>query len=111
MSSKIELHGLVAYPGNAKGKAFIVNYPHIPREPDGDILVSESTNPEMTIIMGKSKAIATEIGGLLSHSAIVARELKIPCVVGVKGILDAVETGDLVEVKQNGKVIVYKDNK
>ena len=48
--------------------------------------------------MRLASAIVTEEGGITSHAAIVSRELKIPAVVGVQGILDAVKDGDTVEV-------------
>ena len=54
-------------------------------------------NPMVSAIHHAS-AIVVERGSLLSHSAIVARELGIPCVVGLKGALDWLATGDPVEV-------------
>ena len=49
--------------------------------------------------------IITEQGGILSHAAIVARELKKPCVVGVKGVLEKLRDGDEVEI-EDGKINV-----
>ncbi len=51
---------------------------------EGDILVTDITRPEFLQLMKKSAAIVTDAGGILSHAAIVARELKKPCVIGTK---------------------------
>lgn len=50
-------------------------------------------------------AIVTEEGGITSHAAIVSRELKIPSVVGVQGVLDVTKDGDLVEVDANEGIV------
>ena len=48
--------------------------------------------------MRKAKAILTERGGITSHAAIVSRELKIPCIVGIKGLFNNFKDGENVEV-------------
>ena len=63
-----------------------------------DILVAHTTEPSMTNIMKKMKAIITDEGGILSHAAIVAREFKIPCIVGTKVATKLIKEGDKVEV-------------
>lgn len=78
---------------------------------EGDILVSPTTDPEMMPALRKAGAIVTNIGGLLSHSAIVARELNIPCIVGTKIATDVLHDGDLVEVDaDNGVVRILKNS-
>ena len=64
----------------------------------GEILVSESTDPELIPAFQKAAAIITDIGGLLSHAAITSREMNLPCVVGVSEASKILKTGDLVEV-------------
>ncbi|HEB01453.1 MAG TPA: phosphoenolpyruvate synthase, partial [Candidatus Portnoybacteria bacterium] len=71
---------------------------HFHKVKKGDILVSFSTNPQMIVIMKKSAAIITEQGGIISHAAIVSRELKIPCLVGVADATKILKDGDKVEV-------------
>jgi phosphohistidine swiveling domain-containing protein len=68
----------------------------------GEILVAETTAPELTIACNKASAIVTEIGGILSHGAIVARERRIPCIVGVQRATKAIGTGDQIELKISG---------
>jgi len=62
------------------------------------VLVAYETNPSMIYEMSKAKAIVTEIGGMLCHAAIVARELKIPCLVGVSNVMERVKNGDKIQV-------------
>ena len=64
----------------------------------GDILVAETTGPEMMVACRRAGAIITDEGGLTSHAAIVARELGVPCLVGAKVATKALQDGDLVRV-------------
>ena len=83
--NKLILKGIGASPGRAIGKVKIVLKPsdnHKVRK--DDILVTVMTNPLFVPAMQKAKAIVTDVGGLLSHAAIVSRELGIPCIVGTK---------------------------
>ena len=64
----------------------------------GDILVTEITDPSFVEAMSLSGAIVTDIGGMLSHAAITARELNKPCIVGTTFASKVLKTGDLVEV-------------
>ena len=64
----------------------------------GDILVAETTAPELIIACKKAAAIVTDIGGLLSHAAIVSREFGIPCIVGTENATKVFKDGDIVEV-------------
>jgi len=80
---KILLKGIAASPGIAEGKVKIL---HSPADNEkmfqGDILVASETTPEYMPAIFKAKAIVTDSGGILSHPAIVSRELRIPGVVG-----------------------------
>lgn len=82
---KMILKGLPASPGTVKGRVrIILNPSQCFKVKDGDILVTEMTDPRFVPAMGKIKAIVTDIGGLLSHAAIVSREMGIPCVTATK---------------------------
>lgn len=94
-----EIRGSVAYPGKVKGRVRIVNRPSdVGKVKPGDILVAIATTPELLPAMKKSAAIVTDVGGIASHAAIVAREMKKPCVVGTKFATHVLKDGDLVEV-------------
>lgn len=56
------------------------------------------TGPGWTICMRKAKAIVTNTGGILSHAAIVAREIGIPCVVGTEDAVEKLEDGSKILV-------------
>ena len=64
----------------------------------GEILVARRTDPGWVLLFPSAAALAVEHGSLLSHSAIVARELKLPAVVSVPGLTDWLRTGDLIEL-------------
>lgn len=64
----------------------------------GEILVAPMTSPDYILAMRKAAAIITDVGGLMSHAAIVSRELGVPCVVGAKIATKVFKDGDMVEV-------------
>lgn len=73
----------------------------------GEILVAPMTSPDYIVAMRKARAIITDVGGLMSHAAIVSRELGIPAVVGTKVATQVLRDGDWVEVDA-GRGIVRK---
>lgn len=77
--------------------------------PDGCVLVTDSTIPEMLPVMSKSLAIITDMGGMLSHAAITSRELNIPCVIGTKDATRVLKTGDMVEVDADNGIVRILD--
>ena len=64
----------------------------------GSVIVAQSTNPDLTVLLNKAGAIVTDQGGMLSHAAIVAREMNIPCIVGTRNATKIFKTGDVIEV-------------
>lgn len=72
---------------------------------EGDILVTQTTDPEMMPALRKAKAAITDIGGMLSHTAIVARELGITCIVDTKFATQILKDGDMVEVDANNGIV------
>jgi pyruvate,water dikinase len=102
----IRLKGVIAFPRDTSGEAFILQGSNKKKFKDKFILIAEATYPEYLPIMLKSSGIVTEVGGILSHAAIVAREFSIPCVVGVKGATSKIKEGDQVIIRKNGVVLV-----
>jgi phosphoenolpyruvate synthase/pyruvate phosphate dikinase len=93
------LKGLVAQAGKARGKAIIIHtYHDIKRVEDGDILIANTTHPNFLPGMQKAAGFVTNEGGIISHTAIVAREMKKPCIVGTKTVTKIVKDGQMVEV-------------
>jgi len=71
----------------------------------GAILVTTTTDPEFMPAIKKSTAIVTDIGGLLSHAAISARELDVPCIVGTENATKLLKSGDQIEVDTTTGVV------
>ena len=91
--------GKTVYPGNVKGTVRRIDIlDENATFEQGDILVTKMTDPDFLPIMKKAAAIVTDSGGSLCHAAIVARELKIPCVVGTEVATKVFKDGDIVEV-------------
>jgi rifampicin phosphotransferase len=103
------LRGLAASGGTYEGPARRVSGPtEFDRIVQGDVLVTESTTEAFNILLPLLGAIVTDSGGLLSHSAIVAREYGIPGVVGTRNATDLIPDGTRVRVDGDaGEVTVY----
>ena len=100
------LKGTCAFPGTAKGVIKIVNeVVQIDKINDGEIMLAHTTFPALLPAMKKAAAFVTEDGGITCHAAIVAREMKKPCVVGVKSACSVLNDGDTVEVDATNGVI------
>ncbi len=109
-----QVTGQVANRGKISGRVKIIpvdysNFALISKEiskmEKGDILVAETTAPELIVACRKAGAIVTDMGGLMSHAAIVSRELGIPCIVGTKVATKILKEGDLVEVDANKGIV------
>ena len=84
--------------GVVEGIARVVTDPSTQNLEPGEVMVARHTDPGWIAVFANASAIVVERGSLLSHSAIVSRELGIPCVVGVKGATAWIATGDRVRV-------------
>jgi len=100
------LTGLGVAAGRATGKARLIHHPHENiRLQAGDVLVAPSTDPGWTPLFLRAKAVVMEVGGYLSHGAIVAREYGIPAVVNVPGVMKTLKDGEQLTVDgDEGKV-------
>ena len=97
-----DVRGLVASTGRAIGTARIVTSAEdIGKVLEGDILVAVMTRPDYVPAMKKAAAIVTDEGGITSHAAIVARELRVPCIIGTKIASKVFKDGDRLEVNAN----------
>src|SRR3989344_5854923 len=91
------LSGLGASPGVGSGVVKVVHdIEELEKVKDGDVLVTEMTNPDMVVSMQKAAAIITDEGGITSHAAIVSREMGIPAVVGTGDATKKLKDGDEV---------------
>jgi pyruvate,water dikinase len=90
--------GIACCSGVATGRARVILDPRAEALAPGEILVARSTDPGWIAAFANAAGVITERGSLLSHSAIVAREMGIPCVVALKGATDWLKSGDLVRL-------------
>lgn len=99
---KNEVKGNVAYKGRVQGKVCILNrIADMKKFEEGDIIVSINTNPSLMPAIHKCRAIVADEGGLICHAAIIARELKKPCIIGTKNGTKIFKDGDIIEVDAN----------
>jgi len=97
-------------PGVVRGRVRVFSDFSMPEEVDFDILVARNTDPGWAALIGLSKGIIVENGGILSHAAIVSRELGIPTVIGVKNVTRILKTGQIVEINgDTGEVLVVEE--
>lgn len=104
------LKGIPASSGKVSGNVCIIkNFQDFSKFKPNDILVAYSTTPNYIILMHMAKAFLTQEGGITSHAAIVSREMKKPCIVGIKNLISIVKDGDSVEIDANkGEVKIIK---
>jgi pyruvate,water dikinase len=81
-----------------RGIVTVVRDPRNAQLPAGRILVAEHTDPGWIMLFPSAKGLLVERGSLLSHSAIVAREIGIPAVVSIRGLTEWLRDGDEVEL-------------
>jgi phosphohistidine swiveling domain-containing protein len=104
--AKDGVKGQTAYKGKARGEVKIVYGPkQIFKVNDGDVIVSSMTMPDVLPAMKKASAFVTDEGGVMCHAAIIARELKKPCIIGTKIATKVLCDGDLVEVDAHKGVV------
>ncbi|MEX2500053.1 MAG: PEP-utilizing enzyme [Wenzhouxiangellaceae bacterium] len=90
--------GMAVSPGLVRGPVKILQNPHDKRVAKGDVLVAYTTDPGWTPLFVNAAAIVLEVGGVLQHGAVVAREYGKPCVVGIDRITEKLRDGQRVEV-------------
>jgi|GEM_PF-436539 len=101
-----EIKGVPASLGRAKGIVRIVRtISDLAKVKKGDILVAITTHPDYVPAMQKAAAIVTDEGGITSHAAIVARELRLPCIVGTRHATKSLKDGDEIEVDANAGIV------
>ena len=108
-----KLKGTCACSGKVSGVVKIVNLPEeMEKMNQDDVMVAHTTFPSLVPAMKKAIAIVTNDGGITCHAAIVAREMKKPCIIGTKIATKVLKDGDLVEVDaERGVVKILKKNK
>jgi phosphohistidine swiveling domain-containing protein len=103
--------GAAASPGVVEGVArVVIDVEEIARVRDGDILVCPITSPAWAPIFSNVKAVVTDIGGVMSHAAIVCREYGLPAVVGTGRATAEIRTGQTIRVDGSSGVVTVLDS-
>ncbi|MEX2158868.1 MAG: PEP-utilizing enzyme [Dehalococcoidia bacterium] len=99
MGGGLQLKGTGVSAGVARGPARVLHGLHqADRLRPGDILITPVTQPTWTPLFTVARAVVTEVGGMLSHTAVASREFGIPAIVNVRGATRLIKDGQLVEV-------------
>jgi len=100
-----ELTGMAVSPGIVTGPVKLLHNPHEKRVNKGDVLVAYTTDPGWTPLFVNAGAIVLEVGGMLQHGAVVAREYGKPCVAGIDGVMTKLQDAQQVEVDGTAGVV------
>ena len=108
-TSNGEMNKVKGYPGSAgvtRGTARVIrSLAEAGKLQPGDVLIATATEPPWTPLFATASAIVTDSGGVLSHSAVVAREYCIPAVVGTGNATSTFQDGQLLEVDGNAGIV------
>ena len=111
-SSNNRLSGTPCSFGTVEGEACVITDVTASNDTRGKILVTKMTDPGWVFLLAAAKGVISEKGSLLSHTAIISRELRIPSVVGVEGLLETVRNGDYIRMDgRSGEIeIIHKES-
>lgn len=101
MIQRGQLQGDPVSKGTVRGIGRILSAENKKNFERGNILVCVDTDPDLFEYMKMAGAVLAESGGLTCHAAIVCRELRIPCIVRIPGLLDSIHDGDIIDVDAN----------
>jgi len=100
------LEGITAAKGNVVGRArVILDLENLKKLKVNEILITSMTTPDYFAAMEKAVAFVTDEGGITCHAAIVARELKKPCIIATKIATKVIRSGDLIEVDASRGIV------
>ena len=103
------LTGIATSTGWAEGEILVIDNPDVKLNTTGKILVTKSTDPGWVFLLQNAKGIIAEKGSLLSHTAIISRELHKPAIVNVKDCTQILKTGDYVKMNaETGIITIVK---
>ena len=95
---KDEMVGVPCSNGVVEGEACVVNDVKSVKNVKDKILITKMTDPGWVFLLAEAKGVVSEKGSLLSHTAIISRELGIPAVVGIDNLMSTVKNGDTVRL-------------
>lgn len=105
-----KLSGTPCSDGIVEGEALVVTDVTKVKNYKDKILITKMTDPGWVFLLVGAKGVISEKGSLLSHTAIISRELKIPSIVGVEKLLDTIKTGDKIRMNATtGEIEILKE--
>lgn len=106
-----EVNGLPAAAGVCEGIARVVKGPdEFDQVKKGEVMVCIMTNPSWVVVFSKIAGVVTDTGGVLAHTAVVAREFGIPAVVGTGDATSRIKTGERVRVNGSSGLVEILSN-
>ena len=105
------LNGSPVSPGKAEGLVRVVYDPRQAQLLPGEILVCPGTDPSWTPLFLTAAGLVMEVGGMMTHGAVVAREFGIPAIVGVDKATDRLQTGQHIRIDgSTGLIEILESN-
>ena len=106
---KDELQGTPCSSGIVEGEALVISNVCDVKNVKDKILITKMTDPGWVFLLTSAKGVVSEKGSLLSHTAIISREIGIPSIVGVKDLMLSIQSGDVIKINGgNGKIQIIK---
>ena len=104
-----ELFGVPCSGGICEGEALVITDVNDTGDVKDKILITKMTDPGWVFLLTQAKGVISEKGSLLSHTAIISREIGIPSIVGVKDLMNTIQTGDIIKMNgDKGKIEIIK---
>ncbi|MFK7786760.1 MAG: PEP/pyruvate-binding domain-containing protein [Crocinitomicaceae bacterium] len=104
-----QLEGIAVSKGIVRAEAVVISNPSYDLDVSGKIIITEITDPGWVFLMSQAAGLISQKGSLLSHTAIVGREMGIPVIVSVEDVTQLVQSGDVIEMDgQRGTIEVIK---
>lgn len=106
------LEGIPTSNGIVEGKALVIEDVNETYDVKDKILITKMTDPGWVFLLISAKGVIAEKGSILSHTAIISREIKIPSIVGVEDATTIIKTGDYIKMDAHtGKIKILKRGK
>ncbi|SCX90725.1 PEP/pyruvate-binding domain-containing protein [Butyrivibrio sp. INlla14] len=107
-----KLQGVPCSNGVVTGEALVVTDVNARQDVKDKILITAMTDPGWVFLLATAKGVIAQKGSILSHTAIISRELGIPSIVGVDNVLSAIHSGDMITMNGNtGEIQILKEVK
>ena len=104
-----DLQGVPCSGGSIEGEALVIRDVNDTKDVKDKILITKMTDPGWVFLLTSAKGVISEKGSLLSHTAIISREIGIPSIVGVKDLMLTIRSGDVIRMNgDNGKIEIIK---